>query len=232
MKFVKILALLMCFLSAAQAATAPRGSYTAGEYAAAKAKAIEIGKPIAIITTELKSSCPKCQAGNEAVFKQMKDDYVLVINDDKSKEKLPDAVKQRTFPIYKSKGNFIPIVAVLSHTDERLLGGLCYNQISKDGKKAFTTLEKEVADAIAKAPAAQPAPAAKSQQKPAAKENGGSGGMREWVNSDGKSIKAEAISRSETAVTFKLENGNVVDYPLDKLSENSRKVILDTVDSE
>lgn len=222
----------MCLVSVVNAAGAPRGSFTAAQYDAAKAKAQELGKPIAVVTTTIKSSCPKCVAGNEAVFKQMKDDYVLVIVDDANKEKLPKNIEQTTFAIYKSKGNVIPIVAVLSQTDDRLLGGLCYKQIS-DGKKAFTTLDKEVADAIAKAPAPKAAAAAPADAKPkpaAPAESGtggtgGTGGMREWVNSEGKSIKAEAISRSVNSVSLKLENGKLVDYPLEKLSDESQKVL-------
>lgn len=224
--FIKSL-LGICLTSVAFAGP-PRDSFTAGEYEAAKAKAQETGKPIAIVTTTIKSNCPKCMKGNEEVFKNLKDDYILVIDDDTTKEKLPDKIKQQTYPIYKSKGNFIPIVAVLSQSDGKLLGGLCYNQIAKDGKKAFTTLEKEVADAMAKAPATAPAGAG---DKPAAVKEKLTSGMREWVNSDGKSIQAEALSCNESTVKFKLPDGKVVDYPLDKLSEKSRETALEYAES-
>lgn len=216
--------MMTSLIPVALGASAPSGSFPAGEYEAAKAKAIETGKPIAIVTTELKSSCPKCMAGNEEVFKRMKSDYVLVIDDGKSKGKLPEKIKQSTYPIYKSKGNIIPIVAVLSPADGNLLGGLCYTQISKGGRKAFITLETEIAEKMAEQPAKEAAPAAEAA--------GGKGGMREWTNAEGNTIKAEALSGDGISVTLKLENGKVVDYPLEKLSEESRALVAEVLGSE
>lgn len=226
MKTKSFLMLLIGLMSAAHGASPPRGSYFSGDYESARAKAQETGKPIAVVTTELKSSCPKCLNGNEEVFKQMKSDYILVIDDDKAnKGKLPEAIKRNTYPIYESKGNMIPIVAVLSPEDGRLLGGLSYKQVAGDGRKAFKTLETEVAQKLAEAPAAQK-PAGK---KPAASATAAeTGGMREWTNSEGKTIKAEALSTDALSVTFKLENGKVVDYPLEKLSEESRTLVSET----
>lgn len=216
MKIIKILLLAASLFTAAHGASAPRGSFTAGEYEEAKAKAIESGKPIAIVVTELKSSCPKCLAGNAEVFKRMKSDYVLVIDDKNADGSLPDKVKQNTYPIYKSKGNIIPIVAVLSPENDKLLGGLCYTQISGDGRNAFRTLEREVAKKLAEEEVPEAAPADD--------KSGAAGGMREWTNAEGQSIMAEAMSSNATSVTLKLENGQVVDYPLEKLSEESRKL--------
>lgn len=221
MKTELFLLLLIGLTSTALGASAPRGSFTAGEYEAAKAKAIETGKPIAIVITAVNSSCPKCLSCNEQVFKEMKSDYVLVINDQDLKERLPAQVGQSTLPIYKSKGNFMPIVAVLSPTDGKLLGGLSYKQISEDGKKAFKTMEKEIAENMAAQPVVEEVPEAKP-----------SSGMREWTNSEGKTIKAEALSSTETSVSLKLENGKVVDYPMDKLSEESRKLVKEATGSD
>jgi hypothetical protein len=211
------------------AEAAPRGSFSGSEFEAAKAKAKETGKPIAVVVTNTESSCPKCQAGNVEVFKQMRSDYVLVVNDEAKKDKLPANIEQRTYEIYKSKGNVIPIVAVLSPADDKVLGGLCYKQISADSRKAFKNLEAEVEAAMANAtPAAAPAakPAGATPGKPAATaEACETGGMREWKNIDGKTIKAEALGATELVVTFKLENGKVLDYPLNKLSEESRTAV-------
>lgn len=212
------------------AEAAPRGSFSGSEFEAAKAKAKETGKPIAVVVTNTESSCPKCQAGNVEVFKQMRSDYVLVVNDEAKKDKLPANIEQRTYEIYKSKGNVIPIVAVLSPADDKVLGGLCYKQISADSRKAFKNLEDEVEAAMANATPAAATPAAKpagaTPEKPAATaEACETGGMREWKNIDGKTIKAEALGATELVVTFKLENGKVLDYPLNKLSEESRTAV-------
>lgn len=212
-------------MSVALGQDGPRGSYFSGDYEAARAKAKETGKPIAIVTTNLKSSCPKCLNGNDAVLKEMKSDYILVIDDDEAKKgSLPEKTKQSTYPIYKSKGNIIPIVAVLSPDDDRLLGGLCYKQISGDGRKAFKTLETEIAASMADQPAKEAAPAAEKTSE--------TGGLRDWTNAEGKTIRAEALSGNKISVTLKLENGKVVDYPLEKLSEESRKLVSETFPSQ
>ncbi len=223
-----LLLLQIGLMSVALGQDGPRGSYFSGDYEAARAKAKETGKPIAIVTTNLKSNCPKCLKGNKEVLNQMKSDYILVIDDDKAnKGSLPPKTQQNTYPIYKSKGNIIPIVAVLSPEDDSLLGGLCYKQIAGDGRKAFETLETEIATKMAE----QPAKAATS----APKTTGGTkdtGGLRDWTNSEGKTIRAEALSGNENSVTLKLENGKVVEYPLEKLSEASRKLVSETYPSD
>lgn len=203
----------------------PAGAFKPSEYAEAVAKAKESGKPIAVVVTDTASSCPKCQAGNEEVFKQMRSGYVMVVEDEADKgESLPGDVKQKTFEIYQKKGNFIPIVTVLSEDGGQVLGGLCYNQISKDGRGAFRTLRKEVEEAKAAAPAApaeeKPAPAG---EEPATAEVCETGELRDWTNVDGQTIRAKALAVTDLSVTFELENGRVVDYPLAKLSEESRE---------
>jgi hypothetical protein len=217
MKSLLTLLVMFGLISAASGARAPSGTFTAGEYEEAKKKAVETDKPIAIVITELESSCPKCQAGNEAVFRQMKADYVLVVDDPKADGKLPEKVKQNTYPIYKTKGNVIPIVAVLSPKTDQLLGGLCYKQISGDGRNAFKTLKQEITAKMDEAAAPAPTPAAEAS---AAKSV-----VREWTNAEGVTIKAEALSSNGTHVTFKLESGKVVDYPLEKLSKESRELV-------
>jgi hypothetical protein len=117
----------------------------------------------------------------------------------------------------------------MSPTDETLLGGLCYKQISADGKKAFSKLKEEVDGALAKQAEAKPA-AADATKPDVGQPKAQGGGMRDWVNAEGKTIKAEALSRSATKISLKLENGKVVDYPLDKLSEESRQYAIDSLD--
>ncbi len=50
---------------------------------------------------------------------------------------------------------------------------------------------------------------------------------RAWTNSDGKEIRAAVKSADATTVTFLMDNGKEVKYPLAKLSEDSRKTIGD-----
>jgi hypothetical protein len=83
---------------------------------------------------------------------------------------------------------------------------------------------KESAPAAEKTPAVVPTPTAETKV--------GTGGMRDWTNVEGKTIRAEGLSSNKTTVKLKLENGKVVDYPLEKLSESSRKLVFETLKSE
>ncbi len=214
-------------ITSALEARIPSSAFKPSEYDEAVAKAKESGKPLAVVVTDTASSCPKCQAGNEAVFKRMRSKYVMVVEDQADKgETLSQEVKQKTYQIYKEKGNFIPIVTVLSENDQRVLGGLCYDQIKKDDRGAFRDLEEEVEKAAAEAPAeneAPSAPAESDEKAPEAEEVCETGELREWTNSDGQTIRAKALAVTATKVTFELESGRVVDYPLSKLTEESRE---------
>jgi thiol-disulfide isomerase/thioredoxin len=50
---------------------------------------------------------------------------------------------------------------------------------------------------------------------------------KSWTNAEGKEIKAAVSEASETEVTFLMFAGKVVKYPLEKLSEESRKEITE-----
>ena len=52
---------------------------------------------------------------------------------------------------------------------------------------------------------------------------------RSWTNSEGKEISAAVREATETEVTFVMFAGKIVKYPLDKLSEESRKEITDAL---
>ncbi len=54
---------------------------------------------------------------------------------------------------------------------------------------------------------------------------------RDWTNTDGHTITAAVKSASTSNVSFIMTNGKIVDYPLAKLTEESRKVIGDAVAS-
>lgn len=52
---------------------------------------------------------------------------------------------------------------------------------------------------------------------------------RDWTNSEGKEIKAAVREATETEVTFLMFAGKIVKYPLDKLSPESQKAIMDAL---
>ncbi|MCF7732363.1 MAG: TlpA family protein disulfide reductase [Akkermansiaceae bacterium] len=50
---------------------------------------------------------------------------------------------------------------------------------------------------------------------------------RTWTNAEGREIRAAVKSVDETKVAFLMTNGKLVSYPLEKLSEESRELILE-----
>lgn len=221
----------MLILGTAVSASAqklPRGAFQADKFDEAKAEAVAEGKPLAVIITDTKSTCPKCEAGNAEAFNYLKRKYVMVVEDKASGGTLPQGVKQKVLPVYTSKGNIIPIVGVVANDDFRLLGGLCYKQISVDARKAFRTLDQEVEESLAQGgAAAAPENPAKKPESEGYQKADDTVASRDWTNSEGKTIRAAAVAYDSGKVSFRLENGKLVDYPLEKLSAASRKVLAE-----
>lgn len=228
------LILLLCagFSTMAYAQRAPRTAFAADKMEEAKAEALAKGKPIAVIITDTKSSCPKCQDGNVEAFARLRSKYVMVIEDEASKGKLPQDVRQTVNTVFTTKGNIIPIVAVIANDDYRLLGGLCYKQISEGESKAFRALEQEVEESLAKgggaAVAAKPAAQSATPAATAKASDEETSEIRDWTNLGGKTIRAAAIAFDDGKVSFRMENGKVVDYPVKNLSEESRESLAKT----
>lgn len=227
----RIILLLAFFSVLAQAQRVPRSVFNASEYDKAKAEALAEGKDLALIVTSLNSTCPHAVSGTESVFKKMKSDYVLVLQDlSKGSETgaLSKAIKQKTYKIYNSKGNVEPIVTVLSPNTEEVLSGACYRQISADSRKWIRVLDEEVAQAKAGGSPAEETDAAENEDAIAISEDEASeesGGMQEWTDVRGRSMNAELLDANDLTATFKLETGKVIDLPLTKLSAESRKTI-------
>ena len=51
--------------------------------------------------------------------------------------------------------------------------------------------------------------------------------MKTWVNKEGKSIEAELLSVEDGVAKLRRRNGKTYDYPLEKLSEQSREEIAE-----
>lgn len=221
---IKVLSLSLLLSGLVCAQKAPRGSFNASQYAEAKAEAAKTGKNIAVIYTELGSSCPKCRAGTETAFGDMRSDYVIVLEDKGAESEtgtLPQDIKQKTYVTYKEKGNFIPIITVFSPETDTVLSGACYDQIAADGRKWLKNIEKEIASKPV-VPAPKETPKAKSKESaPVTATKCDTGGIREWTDVLGRTMRAEFIHADDMTATFKLENGKVVDLPLTKLSTES-----------
>ncbi|MEM9235587.1 MAG: hypothetical protein AAGB14_02335 [Verrucomicrobiota bacterium] len=224
-----LLGLLVTGMASAQ--KVPRGTFNASQYEEAKAKAAESGKKIAVIATEIDSSCPKCVYGNETAFKKMRSDYVFVLEDSGNKEEtgtLPPAIKQKTYTIYKEKGNTIPIITIFSPESDAVLGGACYKQIAGDERKWLKDLEAEIETKEAElADSSGGKPEETKEDSETAETACDTEGLREWTDVRGRTMKAELLEADEIKASFKLENGKVVDIPLARLSKESQAIIAE-----
>lgn len=213
--------------SIASAQRVPKGTFNASQYAEAKAEAAKEGKNIAVVVTTIDSSCPKCVFGTEVAFKEMRSDYILVLEDDQKQSKtgkLPGDIKQKTYVTYKEKGNVIPIITVLSPEGDTVLGGACYKQISADERKWIKNLEEEIATKKV-APSTAETTKTDSEESPSAATQCETGGLREWTDVRGRTMKAEFVHADSLTVTFKMESGKVIELPLARLSAESQAAI-------
>jgi hypothetical protein len=222
---IRVLLISCLLVGIASAQRVPKGTYNASQYAEAKAEAAKEGKNVAVIFTEIDSSCPKCVFGTEVAFKDMRSDYVIVLEDKGAKSEtgtLPKDIKQKTYVTYKEKGNFIPIITVFSPKTDTVLSGACYDQISADERKWIKNLEAEIAS---KPAVSAPEPESPSPSSNEAVTKCEPGSMKEWTDVRGRTMKAEFIHADSITVTFKMESGKVVELPLTKLSPESQAAI-------
>lgn len=89
-----------------------------------------------------------------------------------------------------------------------------------EGKPSDEDFESAVKKALKEAP-----PVSKMETPPATKKEVNLIEQRSWTNSDGKTIQAAVVKADETNVTFLMADGKSMEYPLDKLSDESRKII-------
>lgn len=94
-----------------------------------------------------------------------------------------------------------------------------------DGNPNAKTFEEAVTKALGEG-----APAPTEAAKPA--DTAPLIATRAWTNADGKEIRAAVKSADATTVTFLMDGGKEVKYPLAKLSEESRKAIAEAAKSE
>ncbi len=200
----------------------PRGSFKSSEFELARAAAADSGKPIAVILTSFDGSCPHTDAGNEQVNKEMKRDYVLVYDSPRSLTSTGGPLVSAMNASMKTHGNTTPCVAVVDGKSLEYLGGVSYRGIKADTRKWEKNLRAEMDIARTKLDTT-------SEEKPDEKslpaDEAPATEMREWKNAKGQTIRASVISKDLLKVTFKMENGKIVDYPLNLLSEESRNII-------
>jgi thiol-disulfide isomerase/thioredoxin len=92
-----------------------------------------------------------------------------------------------------------------------------------DGSPSGAPFEEAVNKAIG---ASEAAPAA-AAESPATTSAEPLVATRSWTNAEGRAIRAAVKSVDDTSVTFIVDGGKEVKYPLDKLSAESRQLITD-----
>lgn len=167
--------------------------------------------------------CPPCLASLPHLAKldkKYREKGLLIIGAESQgspKEKIEPILKNASveYTINMGGGGPVPV--------SRLPHILIFNRAGDmifEGRPSDEAFESTVKKALKEAP-----PASEKQTAPAVKKEANLIAQRPWTNSDGKTIHAAVVKADETSVTFLMANGKSVDYPLDKLSDESRKII-------
>ena len=197
----------------------PRGVYRISELDGAIHQATEKQQPLIFVLSDLNTTCGLCIGSTEDSFKSFRSRGTIVYIDSKSNEikKAPKAVMQ--LRLKPSMGRIIPMVMVTTADGSKGLRGFSYEEL-KGGQagKAARELRRalEGVDVLG-------GNAAKDEPAPAAEEPEMLAPEQTWQNAEGKTITAAVKQIDATKVTFVLQDGKTVSYPLDKLSEESRE---------
>ena len=98
-----------------------------------------------------------------------------------------------------------------------------------DGGPADPAFDKAIAGALGEANAAPATTASTATTATTATTSSAAGTlipMRSWTNAEGREIRAAVKKATEMSATFQLADGREVTYQLDKLSADSRQVIV------
>jgi hypothetical protein len=188
----------------------PRGSYLSTQFAEARAAAKAQGKALVYIETDSKSTCPKTQWGTAEAYSALKKDYILVVEDDAIPEcknvALMNAAINQTVKI----GNNTPRITIVEPGKLKFITGADYGVLSEN-KRWEKEVEEKVAAAMKPSVETLAVPDVPKTETP-----------RDWTNLEGKTIRGTLVEQKENSVVLKLESGKTVEYPLDKLSAETK----------
>ncbi len=191
----------------------PRGAFKSSQFAEAREAAKAQGKALIYIETDSKTTCPKTEWGTSEAYSALKRDYILVI-EDKAEPGYVEVRELSSAIIKTSKiGNFTPRVTVVNPDKLEFITGTDYSNMVAD-KRWSKKLDQCVATSMTPASAEAAAPVSAKASE-----------LRDWTNTEGKTIRAALIEKKGDTVSLKLENGKIVDYPIDKLSAESKAAL-------
>lgn len=144
-----------------------------------------------------------------AAIDSTKSSFVLVFVDSSKGDynKLPAPAKQALSS--SEAGNYIPKMAVLDPEVKESFGAIRYEAL-KEGRTAFRDVKKKVKEFFENA-----GKTASAAGKPASAEA--------WTSADGRTLQAKFVKKEGSTVSLLLENGQMFNCPIEKLSEGSRK---------
>lgn len=107
------------------------------------------------------------------------------------------------------------MVFVTTADGSKGLDAIPYAVLKNDTRKAARNLKKTLAevDVVGESP----------KEEEAEEKN-----VQDWTNTDGITITASVNSIEDSRVQFQLENGKLVWYPIEKLSEDSQEKLKDS----
>jgi hypothetical protein len=143
-RFSILFALFALGITAIAEVKIPKSVYRADEFEKAKADAKAKGKPVSILYTSEKSTCPLCNNATLRAVKELNGKTVMVYFDTKESgyEKMPPAVQQAMRA--SELGSYIPKLAVF---DTEVTNAIAYVAYSNDDKvldKAYREAGKKI----------------------------------------------------------------------------------------
>lgn len=200
---------LLVFSGMAFAEEAPRGSFKSTQLNEAREAAKAQGKALIYIETDSKSTCPKTEWGTSEAYSALKRDHILVVEDEALGEK-PPLEMWTAITASRKIGNTTPCLTIVDPSDLKFITGASYTNISAD-KSWAKKIGEAVSEAMKPASSETVAPTSATISE-----------LRDWTNTEGKTIRASLVEKKADVVSLKLENGKIVEYPIDKLSEASK----------
>ncbi len=194
-----------------------------GKNASGDAVEIEDTKGKVVVYEYWGVRCPPCLASLPHLAKldkKYRDDGLMIIGEESQGAKLEQIepiLKKASVEYTINMGGGGPVKI------DRLPHILIFNRAGNmifEGKPSDEDFESTVKKALR-----EKAPIEEKVAPPATKKEANLIEQRSWTNSDSKTIQAAVVKADETNVTFLMANGKSIAYPLDKLSDESRKII-------
>lgn len=212
-----VLISLFCLPLVSVGAEAPRGAYKSSQFSEARKAAQEQRKVLVFVETDSETTCPKTEWGTTEVYKELKRECVIVVSDksDPQNVQVKDMYPAIAETV-KSIGNTSPRVTVVDPESLKFITGTDYKVMSSDrswSRKMETVISKAIS------PKTEDEAAVSDKKK---QEEVKTAPVQEWTNTEGKTIRAAFVARKEGMATLRLENGKTVEYPIDKLSDQSK----------